>query len=356
MSPPVLTFSHLKRTVSIETELNAEGLATSLKRRGQRLVGPCPVHGGDNPHAFVVDLTKDLWYCFTRCQGGGDVVELVRRMHRVGYRQCAHYLATLAQAPTPPSSPLTAPPKKPFQPYTRSLRLDPLASLLHQKGIRPETAHRFEAGGYDGPGFLRGCIAVRLHDPEARPIGYAGRRLDPRQARRYGKWKFPPGLSKRELFYGFHHIRTQLSQGLVVVECPWGVMRLMQIGFPAVALLGIQVSSTQLQLLHHVFTDRPDARWRRCRQIGQPKNRQRTDPTRRHPGIIVSNCLKVSTPTISATPISRTGFILCSADTHHPASGATGSAGAGSSGESIPSSPAHLSLPTAVSIGPGNAR
>ena len=51
MSPPVLTFSHLNRTVSIETELNAEGLATSLKRRGQRLVGPCPVQGGDTPHA-----------------------------------------------------------------------------------------------------------------------------------------------------------------------------------------------------------------------------------------------------------------------------------------------------------------
>jgi hypothetical protein len=52
MSPPVVTLSHLKRTVSIETVLNAEGLVTSLKRRGQRLVGPCPVHGGDNPHAF----------------------------------------------------------------------------------------------------------------------------------------------------------------------------------------------------------------------------------------------------------------------------------------------------------------
>ena len=38
MSPPVVTFSHLKRTVSIETELNAEGLATSLKRRGQLLL------------------------------------------------------------------------------------------------------------------------------------------------------------------------------------------------------------------------------------------------------------------------------------------------------------------------------
>ncbi len=251
MSPPVLTFSQLKRSVSIMTVLNAEGLTTALKQRGQRLVGPCPVHGGDNPHAFVVDLTRDLWYCFTRCQGGGDVVELVRRMHRIGYRQCAHYLATLTQAPAPPSSPVTAPPKKPFQPYTRSLRLDPLAPLLQQKGIRRETAQRFEAGGYEGPGFLQGCIAVRLHDPQAHPLGYAGRRLDAQQARRYGKWKFPPRLPKRELLYGFHHIARQQHKGLVVVESPWDVMRLMQIGFPTVALLGIQLSGTQLQLLHH---------------------------------------------------------------------------------------------------------
>lgn len=251
MSPPALAFSDLKRSVSIETVLTAEGLATSLKRRGQRLVGPCPVHGGDNPQAFVVDLARDLWYCFTRCQGGGDVVELVRRLHRVGYRQCAHYLATLAQAPTPPSNPVTTFPGKPFRPYTRCLQLDPTAPLLHQKGIRSDTAQRFEAGGYQGPGFLRGCIAVRLRDPQARPLGYAGRRLDPQQVRQHGKWKFPPGLPKRELLYGFHHIATQRHKGLVVVEGPWGVMRLMQIGFPAVALLGIQVSSTQLQLLYH---------------------------------------------------------------------------------------------------------
>ncbi len=250
MSPPILTFSQLKRSVSIEMVLNAEGLTTALKRHGQRLVGPCPVHGGDNPHAFVVDLARGLWYCFTRCQGGGDVVELVRRMHHVGYRQCAHYLATLARAPAPPSSPITVPPKTPFQPYTRSLRLDPLAPLLQQKGIRPETAHHFEAGEYEGPGFLQGCIAVRIHDPQARPLGYAGRRLDPHQARRYGKWKFPPGLPKREILYGYHHIATLRHKGLVVVEGPWGVMRLMQIGFPTVALLGIQLSSTQLQLLY----------------------------------------------------------------------------------------------------------
>jgi DNA primase len=249
MSPPALAFSDLKRSVSIATVLTAEGLAASLKRRGQRLVGPCPVHGGDNPQAFVVDLDRDLWYCFTRCQGGGDVVELVRRMHHLGYRQSARYLATLAQAPPASPRPVMASPEKTFRPYNRRLRLDPFAPLLQQKGIQPETAQRFEAGGYEGPGFLRGCIAVRLHDPQACPLGYAGRRLDPQPARRYGKWKFPPRLPKREILYGYHHRATERHKGLVVVEGPWGVMRLMQIGFPAVALLGIQLSSVQFQLL-----------------------------------------------------------------------------------------------------------
>ncbi len=36
----------------------------------------------------------------------------------------------------------------------------------------------------------------------------------------------------------------------MVVECPRGAMRLMQIGFPTGALLGVHVSSAQFQLLY----------------------------------------------------------------------------------------------------------
>ncbi|MEJ2387245.1 MAG: CHC2 zinc finger domain-containing protein [Chromatiaceae bacterium] len=249
MLPSSLAFSHLKRLVSIERVLSARGVIASLTRRGQRLIGPCPVHHGDHPQAFVVDLKKDLWYCFTRCRGGGDVVELVQRMDHCPYPEVARYLASLAQLrPMPPRTEATRPDRT-YQPYTRELRLDPYAPLLAEKGIRAQTARHFEAGGYQGPGFLAGCVAIRLHDPDGRPIGYAGRRLDPAQARQYGKWKFPPGLPKREILYGFHRIRSRLRQGLAVVECPWSVMRLAQLGIPAVALLGIQLSGTQLELL-----------------------------------------------------------------------------------------------------------
>ena len=57
------------------------------------------------------------------------------------------------------------------------------------------------------------------------------------------------GLPKRELLYGFHRLPSPRPQGLAVVECPWSVMRLAQLGIPAVALLGIHLSATQLELL-----------------------------------------------------------------------------------------------------------
>ena len=251
MVPARLDFKLLKRVVSVERVLAAEGLSAGLKRRGRRLTGPCPLHGGDNPTAFVVELEKNLWHCFTRC-GGGDVVELARRLQSGSYRQAAEHLAALAAGgAAPPADPAPAPrPVPPFRPFRRRLRLDPTADLLRSKGIEPATARRFEAGAYDGPGFCQGCLALRLHDPRGQPLGYAARRLDPEQARRHGKWKLPPRLPKRRLLYGYHRSAPIIAeQGVVLVECPWGVMRLAQLGLPAVALLGTHLSEPQRALL-----------------------------------------------------------------------------------------------------------
>jgi DNA primase len=286
MHPSHLAFSHLKRLVSIERVLTARAMIASLKPHGQRLIGPCPVHHGDHPQAFVVDLAKDLWHCFTRCRGGGDVVELVRRMDHCQYPEVARYLASLAQASPTPARAEARAPDRAYQPYTRELRLNPHAPLLAQKGIWAQTARHFEAGAYLGPGFLQRCVAIRLHDPHGRPIGYAGRRLDPEQIRQYGKWKFPPGLPKREILYGFHRITSRLHQALAVVECPWDVIRLAQIGIPAVALLGIHLSCTQAQLLRRtprivLMLDGDQAGRAASRQIADTLNHYTRTPVHR---------------------------------------------------------------------------
>ncbi len=242
------SFRALKRLVSVETVLAERGALAGLRPQGARLVGPCPIHHGDNPRAFVV--TGARWHCFTHC-GGGDVVELVRRLTAWEYRRIGAYLATLAEsvAAVPLAEREPPPPPPRFRPFTRTLALDAHASRLLQKGITPATALHFEAGRYHGPGFLAGCLGVRLHDPLGHPLGYAGRRLNPAEAARYGKWKFPLRLPKTTLLYNFHRLSQPAASPIILVECPWGVMRLAQLGFPAVALLGTQLSMPQQHLL-----------------------------------------------------------------------------------------------------------
>ena len=251
MIPRHLDFRRLKQIVTVEQVLSDRGLLEGLSRRGHRLVGPCPIHGGDNPTAFTVDLDKNIWRCFTTCDGGGDVVELARRLTDGTFPAAARYLARLADAgPTPrftSAIPRRRPPR--FQPFTRRLALDPTAGLLARKGISPQTARRYEVGAYHGPGMLSGCIGLRLLAPDGQPLGYAGRRLDPRQVAERGKWVFPPRLPKKALLYGYHQVRHLIHRGAIVTECPWGALRIAQLGIPAVALLGTSLSARQHALL-----------------------------------------------------------------------------------------------------------
>lgn len=239
--PAPLDFADLKRRVSIGDVLAARGLMSGLRRRGHRLTGACPVHGGDNPTAFDVDLRKNLWNCFTGCGGGGDVIELVRRLDGVSHRDAARWLSQLA--PSAPE-PVMTPRPRAFRPFEHALYLDPHSSWLASKGILPTTAQAHEAGAWHGGGMLSGCVAVRLHSPSGTPWGYAGRRCDGIGS----KWVFPPSFPKSETLYG-HHRMSPVCDEVTVVECPWGVMRLAQLGVPAVALLGTSLSATQAGLL-----------------------------------------------------------------------------------------------------------
>jgi DNA primase len=250
MIPSHLDFRRLKRIVSIEKVLASKGLLDQLRRRGAQLVGPCPIHCGDNPSAFTVHRERNIWRCFTACDAGGDVVELARRLEGGSYSAAATCLARLVGVTAPEWRPHTPPaPPRPFRPFTSQLPLDPTTSFLARKGIRPEIARCFEVGAFYGRGMLAGCVAVRLFDTKGAPLGYAGRRLDPEMARTHGKWKLPCRLPRNTLLYGYHHASRLLHCGVVVVECPWGVLRLAQLGIPAVALLGTHLSPMQQSLL-----------------------------------------------------------------------------------------------------------
>lgn len=245
------SFRWLKAQVSVEQVLQAYGLQDRLRLHGATLVGPCPLHGGDHPTAFRAHLTRNIWHCFTAC-GGGDVVDLIRHVEHCSHAQAACHLRRLAlDAPRrsrrPPRTP-RAPVSRPgWRPFRRQIPLDPCTPFLQlRKRITPATARHFEAGWTAHCRFLHRTIAVRLHDIEGHPLGYAGRRLDPLSIQRWGKWRFPRQLPKAELLYNAHRAAPVRDRGIVLVECPWSVMRVHQAGWPGVvALLGTSMSDVQ---------------------------------------------------------------------------------------------------------------
>ena len=53
---PWIDFHELRRRVTLEDVVFRFYGIDTLERDGQKLVGPCPVHGGDSPRAFHADL------------------------------------------------------------------------------------------------------------------------------------------------------------------------------------------------------------------------------------------------------------------------------------------------------------
>lgn len=251
----ILDFRYLKSQVTIGDVLSFHGLDKGLERKGNRLSGPCPLHGGDNPTAFRVELARGLWHCFTSC-GGGDTVELVRKILGCSYAQAARHMAHLCKGPVnsvPPPSPSWPLNVKggPFKPFAWKIPLNPRTAFLQQiKGISLATASKFEAGVTDKSPFLKEAVAVRLYDLHGNPIGYCGRRLDPNEIAKWGKWRFPRNYPKKETLFNAHRAGSLIEKGVVVVECPWAAMRLTQAGVPnVIALLGTTASPIQLAWL-----------------------------------------------------------------------------------------------------------
>lgn len=237
----------LKHAFRIEEILRERGLLRGFRRSGDRLTGPCPLHNGDNKDAFVILVSQNRWRCFTRCDTSGDVLDVLAVLDGVGPYEAARGLLSRPIRNAPAPEPVPAPPS--FVPFTRALPLEHDLPFLNRKGIEPRTARLFEVGLTHHSQWLSGFVALRLHDKDGHPLGYAGRRLVPTADQ--PKWRFPPGLPKSSLLYGFHRL-ARVPDALVVVECPWAVMRLYQLGIPAVALLGLHLSGFQEQILRPI--------------------------------------------------------------------------------------------------------
>lgn len=245
----------LRQAVSPAQLLRLYGLHVHLQPEGRELVGPCPIHRGQAPRAFRVELAPPgRWSCFSGAchqRHGGDAIGLALCLEAGNWAWAGRVLAHLAHGgPEPPRSHFLPPPPPRSPDPSATPRTpddgggaapespwDPRAYLA-ARGILPETAERY------GITVAAAAIQVPLHDAAGHLLG-VGRRIA-------AGWRWPAGFPRRSTLYAHAHARPHVHAGdpLVVVEGVADVLRVAQAGWPAVVgLLGAHATPEQVELL-----------------------------------------------------------------------------------------------------------
>jgi DNA primase len=88
-------------------------------------------------------------------------------------------------------------------------------------------------------------VTIPIHSPDGMCIGFVARTVEGKE------FKNTPGLPKGKILFNLHRIKT--SKIVYLVESSFDAIRLDQVGFPAVATLGANVSAAQIRLLEKYF-------------------------------------------------------------------------------------------------------
>lgn len=242
---------------------------------GSRHTGVCPFHGDTRPSLIVYPATQS-YYCFG-CGAGGDVIDFVARLNKVGFRDAVEMLCgrsvqratvspvhCVAEAPSVDRDDAARVVEAAVDFYHGALWRTPKAlAYLRSRGVREATIHdcrlgfgapglstHLGASGIDpglaeSLGLLKGkkeCFAGRVIIPDivgGRATWLTGRRLDEREPRYLN-------LRTEKPILGLDRVK---GDAVILVEGPFDWLTAVGWGFDTAALLGTRVSERLLRQL-----------------------------------------------------------------------------------------------------------
>lgn len=260
-------FALIKEQASFSAVLGRYGI--KHRSSGGQISVLCPFHDDRQP-SLSVDFERKLFHCFS-CEAKGDLLTFVAKMEQVSITEAARTVAGWCGIPVSgeklsqgrlrtagarhaglgsSGDKATCGPLRDVErgnrPLGFTLNLDPTHPYLSGRGLTPELIETFGVG-YCGSGFLRGRIAVPLHDESGTLVGYAGRWASDEVPDGTQKYLLPRGFKKSRVLFNYHRVAD--VKHLVVVEGYWSVFRLHALEAPAVALMGRTLSKDQEELL-----------------------------------------------------------------------------------------------------------
>ena len=212
----------------------------------------CPFHNNTRTPAAEVNKETGIFFCFS-CQKAASLNELIMHTSGRSYFEAERFIKSKATNDNIDSQ-IEKKLKKqeeyvPFDELlVKKLNQQALASsrAMDYYGYRKISKHsveKFQLGFSE----KQDMITIPVHAPDGLLLGFVGRSIE-------GKtFKNTPGLPKSKTLFNIHRVRAE--DRVYVVESSFDAIRLDQVGMPAVATLGANVSNFQIELLQKYFNN-----------------------------------------------------------------------------------------------------
>jgi DNA primase len=211
----------------------------------------CPYHNNNRTPAGEVSKESGLFFCFG-CQTTRSLIELIMHMTNRTYFETIRFIKSKETETDIESVINKALHNIPdFVQYDELLikRLNKQAldspramNYFDSRKITKESVVKFDLGFSE----KQDSVVIPMQSPDGMSIGFVARTIEGKE------FKNTPGLPKSKILFNLHRVKA--SKTVYVVESSFDAIRLDQVGFPAVATLGANVSSSQIELLKRYFT------------------------------------------------------------------------------------------------------
>jgi DNA primase len=201
----------------------------------------CPYHNNSRTPAGEVAKDSGLFFCFG-CQVTKSLEEFIMHMSGRSYFESLRYIRSKGSEVN-----LESVINKTLLLIKRlnkqAIESPRATSYFEGRRITKESIAKFDLGYSE----KQDSVTVPMHSPDGMCIGFVARTVEGKD------FKNTPGLPKSKILFNLHRIKT--SNMVYVVESSFDAIRLDQVGFPAVATLGANVSVSQIKLLEKYFNN-----------------------------------------------------------------------------------------------------
>jgi DNA primase len=212
----------------------------------------CPYHNNFRTPSSEVNKISGMFFCFS-CNETASLIDLVMHVSKRTYFESVRFIKSKEQDQNIEDVVNRSLTKKPeFIEFDNDLidklNMQALSSTraieyFNNRKITTDSMNKFKLGYSE----KQDMVVVPVHSPSGMCVGIVGRSIDVKE------FKNSPRLPKAKTLFNLHRVRT--SENIFVVESSFDVIRLDQVGIPAVATLGANVSGIQIELLQKYFND-----------------------------------------------------------------------------------------------------